>query len=146
MPFRRAGFTILEAVMVLLIVMTIIGVLTPSVIRQITHARVNRAARVVAADFYLAQTTAARSRKPVLVQVDTAERKYTFFDATTSTQLLQRRFAQQTEFKIGGMTANPVSYIVFPSGMLNTAVTIQVGDASFRRTITASRAGQVRVP
>ena len=145
MLWRRAGFTVMEAVMVLLIVMTIIGALTPSVIRQITHARVNRAATVVAADFYLAQTTAARMRKPVTVVVDTAERKYTFFDPS-STQLLQRRFALQSEFKVGGMTATPLTFIVFPSGMFNTAVTIQVGDATYRRSITASRAGQVRLP
>lgn len=146
MLWRRAGFTVMEAVMVLLIVMTIIGALTPSVIKQITHARVNRAARVVAADFYLAQSTAARSRSPVSVFVDTMERKYTFTDAATSTQLLQRRFAGQTEFKLGGMAANPVSFLVFPSGMLSAAVTIQVGDASYRRTITVTRAGQVRLP
>jgi type II secretory pathway pseudopilin PulG len=143
---RRSGFTIMEAVMVLLIVATIIGALTPSVIRQITHARVNRAATVIAADFYLAQTTAARMRRPVSVFVDTLERKYTFTDAATATQLLQRRFANQTEFKVGGMTANPVSFLVFPSGMLNTPVTIQVGDAAYTRTVTASRAGQVRLP
>lgn len=131
--------------MVLLIVLTVLGALTPSVIRQITHARVNRAARVVAADFYLAQSTASRTRRNVNVTVDTVARTITQIDASTSTQLTVRRFGSTSEFKLQGMTSSPLTILVFPSGMLSTAITIQVGDASFRRTITVTRAGQVRI-
>jgi type II secretory pathway pseudopilin PulG len=59
-----AGFSIIEAVMVLLIVATILAALTPGVIRTLSHARVNRAATVVAAQFYVAQSLAGRQRKP----------------------------------------------------------------------------------
>ena len=58
----HAGFTIYEAMMVLLIVGIVVGALTPSVRRQLTRARINRAANVMAADLMLAQSIAGRQR------------------------------------------------------------------------------------
>ena len=131
--------------MVLLIIATILGALTPSVIRQITHARVNRAARVIAADFYLAQSTASRNRQPVLLTVDSSARTVTLADFNTSTTILVRSFGTTSEFKLGALYSSPVSVIVFPSGMANAAAVVVVGDPSYSRTINASRAGQIRI-
>ena len=78
---HRLGFTLIEAVMVLLIVATVIGALAPSVVRQISHARVNRAANVVAADFFQAQSLAGRQQKPVVFTVDSSARTITVASA-----------------------------------------------------------------
>lgn len=131
--------------MVMLIMVTVIGALTPSVIRQITHARVNRAARVIAADFYLAQSTASRNRKPVLLAVDSAARTVTVSDAQTATQLFVRRLGADSEFKLQGLVATPGTTLVFPSGMASASVVVQVGDASYMKVVNVSRAGQIRV-
>src|SRR6185369_7678056 len=88
----RLGFSMIEAVMVLLIIATVVGALTPSVIRTISHARVNRAASVVAADLYQAQSLASRARKPVRVTIDSTLRTVTLTDAQTATTLTTRRF------------------------------------------------------
>jgi type II secretory pathway pseudopilin PulG len=142
---RPRGFTLVEAVMVLLIILTVIGALTPSVIRQITHARVNRAARVIAADFSLAQSTASRSRKPVLLTVDSTARTLTVSDAPTATQLFIRRLGIDSDFKLLRLVATPATVLVFPSGMGSASVVVQVGDASYMQVVNVSRAGQIRV-
>jgi type II secretory pathway pseudopilin PulG len=141
----RLGFTLIEAVMVILIIATVVGALTPSVIRQITHARTNRAASVIASDFYLAQATASRSRKPVLLTVDTTAKTVTLTDAQSSTQLVVRRFGPTSEFKLQRLEATPATVLMFPSGMASGSVAIVLGDASYTRNINVSRAGQIRI-
>lgn len=142
----EAGFTLIEAVMVLLIIATVVGALTPSVIRQITHARINRATQVIASDFYLAQASAGRTRKPVSMTVDSTARTVTITDAQSSTQLYSRNYGTTSEFKLQGLSSVPATIIVFPSGMLSASVVVTVGDASYRRYVNVSRAGQIRIP
>ena len=131
--------------MVLLIIATVVGALTPSVVRQITHARINRATRVIAADFYLAQSTASRTRKPVSLTVDSAARTVTMIDTQSAAQLAARQFGTTSEFKLKQLYSVPATIIVFPSGMMNASVSVTVGDPSYRRYINVSRAGQIRI-
>jgi hypothetical protein len=131
--------------MVLLIIATVVGALTPSVIRQITHARINRATRVIAADFYLAQSTASRTRKPVSMSVDSAARTVTMTDTQSATQISTRQYGTTSEFKLQQVYSVPASIIVFPSGMLSASVAVTVGDPSYRRYVNVSRAGQIRI-
>lgn len=131
--------------MVLLIIATVLGALTPSVIRQITHARVNRATRVIAADFYLAQSTASRSRRPVQVTIDSTAKTMTLTDATTATQIQVRRYDLSSEFKLQRLYATPATTLIFPSAMGSASVSVVVGDPSYTRYINVSRAGQIRI-
>ena len=139
------GFSMIEAVMVLLIIATVVGALTPSVIRTISHARVNRAASVVAADFYQAQSLSARSRKPVRVTVDSTARSVTLADAQTGSTLTVRHFDVTSEFKLPRLFGTPASILVFPSAMSSVAIAVTVGDATYFRIVNVSRAGQVRI-
>ncbi|MEK7668504.1 MAG: hypothetical protein AAB409_07630, partial [Gemmatimonadota bacterium] len=140
-----AGFSIMEAVMVLLIVATIIAALTPGVIRTLSHARVNRAVNVVAAQFYLAQSLAGRQRKPVTLTVDSTAKTLTIRDAVTSTQLAIRRFGNDSEFKLAALSATPAATYVLPNGMANASVIVSVGDAGYRQQVRMTRAGQIRI-
>lgn len=142
---KQFGFSLIEAVMVLLIIGTVLGALTPSVVRQITHARVNRAARVIAADVYLAQSTASRSRKPVQISIDSTVRTMTLRDAQSGTTLTVRYYGTDSEFKLARLYATPNTILVFPSTMGSGTMAIVVGDASYARSVNVSRAGQVRV-
>lgn len=130
--------------MVLLIIATVVGVLTPGVIRTISHARVNRAASVVAADFMLAQSLAGRQRKPVVMAFDTTN-KLTTITLQSGTNLLTRRFGTTSEFKLSRYSASPLSVMVLPSAMASATVTVTVGDASYFRLVRMSRAGAVRI-
>jgi len=143
---HRLGFTMIEAVMVLLIVATVVGALTPSVVRQISHARVNRAANVVAADFYLAQSLAGRQHAPVIVTFDSTNMLTTITQPPpASTSLVTRRFGLDSEFKLTTFTASATPVQILPNGMASAAVILTVSNGSYTRQVRMTRAGQIRV-
>jgi type II secretory pathway pseudopilin PulG len=146
-PLRRtAGFSIIEAVMVLLIVVTVVGALTPGVVRTISHARINRAANVVAAQFYLAQSMAGRQRRPVTLTVDASARTITIADGVSPfATLTVRQFGASSEFRITAFSASRASVYLLPNGMANAADTVSVGDGTYTQRVCVSRAGQIRI-
>lgn len=130
--------------MVLLIVAVVIGALTPSVLRQIEHARINRAANVIAADFLQIQTMAGRQQAPLRMVVDVTLKTISI-NLTSGTTLSVRRLGTDTEFKIGTLAASPTSVLVLPSGMASAQMTITVTTSGYSKQIRMSRAGQVRI-
>jgi type II secretory pathway pseudopilin PulG len=130
--------------MVLLIVLIILGSMMPTVTRQVAHARVNRAASVGVADFYLAQDVAGRMRRPVRITVDSTAKTVSL--TTTSDSLIQRRFyGTDGEFKLSVFSATPLQVQVLPNGMANTTIVLTFGDGTYQRQARLSRAGQVRL-
>ena len=130
--------------MVLIIVATVVGALTPSVMRQITHARINRAANVVAGDFYLAQSLAVRQHSPVIVTFDSTL-KTTTIALPSGTALFTRHFDLDSEFKLTAYSASPASVTLLPSGMSNASVTVTIGGSDFNKRVRMTRAGQIRI-
>lgn len=132
--------------MVLLIVGTVVGALTPSVMRTLSRARVNRSANVVAGDFMLAQSMAGRRRAPVILTFDgTAMTATISLPPPANTVLFTRRFGAESEYKLQTLTASPTSVQVLPNGMANQSVTVTVGSVSYTKQVRMSRAGQVHV-
>jgi type II secretory pathway pseudopilin PulG len=153
MPSSRAqhrsngcrGFTVIEAVMVMLIVVVVVASLTPAVSRQITHSRINRAASVCAADFYMAQALAARNRMPVRVVFDSTAKTATLRLPNDSI-LVTRNYGLTGSFKLPSFSASPTVVQVLPSGMANTTITVNMTDNSgFVRQVRMSQAGQIRI-
>ena len=143
---NRLGFTLIEAVMVLLIVATVVGALAPSALRQISHTRVNRAANIAAADFFLAQSLAGRQHAPVVVSFDSTNMETTITQpAPANTNLHTRRFGIDSEFKLTTFTASASPVLILPNGMSSAAVTLTVGNGAYTRQIRMTRAGQIRV-
>ena len=142
----QSGFTLAEAAIVLLIVAVVIGALTPSVVRQLAHARTNRAASVVAASFFQAQSLAGRQHMPVAIAFDGTGKIMTISQPPPSgTVLVTRRFGLDSEFKLLTFSASPTSVLVLPNGMTNGSVTVTIGDGTYTRQVRMTRAGQVRV-
>jgi Tfp pilus assembly protein FimT len=140
-----AGFTIFEAMMVLLIVLTVVAALTPGVTRTLTHARVNRAANVVAAQFYMAQSMAGRQHRPVTMLVSPGAKTITISDAVTSTVLITRQFGSTSEFNLLALSAVPATVYLLPTGMASASVIVTVGDASYQQQVRMTKAGQIRI-
>ncbi len=141
----RSGFSTIEAVIVLLIVLIIVGTLTPTVQKQLTHTRISRAARAAAADFYLAQALAQRERQPVTVTVDSLAKTITLRIATPDTVLQRRYYGIEGEYKLPAIWGSPGSIVVYPNGMSNTSITVSMSDGTFTRQVKMSRAGQILV-
>lgn len=131
--------------MVLLVVATVVGALAPSVSRQLTHARINRAANVVAADFFLAQSLAGRQHAPVTMTFSPGAKTTTVTDPATSTTLYVRRYGIESGFKLTSFAATPTSVQVLPNGMASAQVVISIGDGSYTKQIRMTRAGQIRI-
>jgi type II secretory pathway pseudopilin PulG len=130
--------------MVLIIVLVVLGSMLPTASRQIAHARVNRAASVGAADFFLAQDVAGRMRRPVRLIVDQTAKTISLKTVTDS--LIQRRsYGADGEFKLTVFGAAPLQVQVLPNGMTNATITVTFGNGTYQRQVRLSRAGQVRV-
>ena len=141
----QAGFTLIEATIVVIIIAVVVGALTPSVVRQLEHARTNRAANVVAAEFFQAQTTAGRQRTPVALSFDATAKTLTVSAPASGTTLAVRRFGLESEFKLTTFSATPSSVLVLPTGMASATVTVTVGTADYSRRTVMTRAGMIRV-
>ncbi len=142
----RAGFTIFEALMVLVVVGIIVGAMMPSVRLQLSRARVNRAANVTAADLFLAQSQAARRHMPVVLTWDgTAKTTVISLPPPTSTVLLTRRYGADSEFRLATLSASVSAVQVYPNGQASSSVTVTVGFGTYSRQVRMTRAGLIRV-
>jgi hypothetical protein len=106
---------------------------------------VNRAANVVAAQFYLAQSMAGRQRRPVNMLVSPGAKTITISDAVSATVLLTRAFGKDSEFNLLALSATPATVYILPSGMANASVTVTVGAPSYQQQVLMTRAGQIRI-
>ena len=147
MPSKAVrGFSLFEAIMVLLIVATVVGALTPAVVRQISHSRVNRAASSIASDFFLAQSLAGRQHLPVIFTVDSVNKVTTISQPPpASTTLISRHYGTDSEFHLVRYLASPLSVEVYPNATANTTITVTVSDGAYSRQVKMTRAGFVRV-
>jgi type II secretory pathway pseudopilin PulG len=130
----------------MMLAVVLIGILTaiaaPRIGTAITHARVNRAATVVAGDLEMAFTMAARQRKPMRLTTTDAT-TYTITDRSDGTVRFTRRLGSASEFAIGSVAFAPGTVDVFPTGVSTAVLTVTVGASGFSRQVTMTRGGQV---
>ena len=142
----EAGFTIFEAILVVLIILVLVAIMVPKVGQTLGHSRVNRAANVVAGGFMLAQSLAARQRRPVVVAVDSALLTLTIKQAVSPDTVLRTDyFNLSSDFKLGGLTGSPGSVQVMPNGTASATIVVTVGGADYFHQVTMTRAGQIRI-
>ena len=142
---RAAAFTLVEALIAIVILGILVGALTPVVSRQISHSRVNSAAQLLAADLESALSLAGRQRSPVRVTVDPAQRALLITDRATGTVITRRTYGPASDFKVETLTASPASVDLLPQGRATSAATMQVAIGSYTREVRLTRAGLVRL-
>jgi len=142
----RAGFSIMEALIVL-IILAIVGTMAlPGIGRAMTNNRADRAAQAVANEVEAAFSLSSRARKPVRLVVDTVLKRIAIIERT-STDTLQQRFFSLTESEYGltRLLPNPAVITVFPNGLASSSFVIGAWANDARRVITVTRTGQIRV-
>ncbi|HYU53061.1 MAG TPA: hypothetical protein VEK37_08950, partial [Gemmatimonadaceae bacterium] len=103
-------------------------------------------ATVIASDLQNAFAVAARQREPVRILADAPSRSYQFIDRKTGAVLRIRTFYGDTsEYRLTKLEFNPATIDVYPNGVSSTAVTIDLENGDYKKQITASTAGFVRV-
>ncbi len=142
-----AGFTIFEAVLVVLIVFVIAATLIPKFGVVLGHSRVNRAANVIAAQLMLAQTLAGRQHAPVVVTISSDSLSLQISQAPPAGTLLRTfRFDASSDFNLAALTATPPSIQVMPNGTTTSVMVVTIGSPSdYHHQVTMTVAGQVRV-
>jgi prepilin-type N-terminal cleavage/methylation domain-containing protein len=101
---RRAGFTIVEVIVVLSI--TAIGLTFAGITFSGYFERVaaQRAAQVFARDLTLARNWAVRSREPVVIRFYESSLWYQVQAQSTSTEVARRRFGVSADIDLSGVT------------------------------------------
>ncbi len=139
------GFSALDVAYSLVITVILLSSAIPLIHKPIQHARVNRAARVVASDLRSAFSLAARQRRPVRVSFDESGKAYVFTDRRDATVFHARSFDEDSDLSVSTISASETSIDVMPNGIASAAVSVTVGAGEYEREITMMRGGLVRV-
>ncbi|HXY68717.1 MAG TPA: hypothetical protein VEH62_04670 [Gemmatimonadales bacterium] len=141
-----AGFTIFEAVLVIIIIFVVVASLIPKVGQTLGHARVNRSANVIAAQFLLSQSLAARQHSPVIVTVNPSTLAFTISQPPPSNTVLRTYvFDITSDFKLGALSATPASVQIMPNGTANATMLVTVGGSDYYHQVRITQAGQIRI-
>ena len=141
----RAGFTLIELVVVLLVIGLGAGTVIPAAGRTLSRTRLQRAANVVATDIQLAHSTAARRRAPIRMSVDTINRVVRIVDhATPTTVYSERYYNSSSEYAVQRFVARPTTVVFYPNGLANDTIRFTLTGSNETRLVRMSRVGQIR--
>lgn len=141
----RSGFSMLEMLVVMIVVVLLIGIGVPKLARIIRHERVNRAAQVVAQDLQNGFATAGRQRAPVRLTFYPSTLSYVFTDRATGQMLSQRYLSSGTEYSLTALTSTANTVDVLPNGIGSTNFVVTVKNGDYERQVSATTAGFVRM-
>jgi prepilin-type N-terminal cleavage/methylation domain-containing protein len=141
---RSGGYTVIELLLVMIIISVIAAVAYVRMQPSLERARVRGAASVLAGDLQYAQVMAARLRTPMVVSMNTGALTYQIADRG-GTVYRARDLGAAGSYALGELQATPATLEVFPNAVAAQSATYTVGANGYRRRVTFSRAGQIRV-
>lgn len=141
----QSGYSLLETVMTITILGIVLVVAAPTASRAIAHMRVDRTARVVAADLELAFSLASRQRRPVRVTINSVAREYSITDRATGTVFRKRAVGHDPDLNVASITSSASSLDIFPNGLAAGALTVTLESSGHTRRVVVTRAGRVRI-
>ncbi|HWP38866.1 MAG TPA: GspH/FimT family protein [Gemmatimonadales bacterium] len=142
---KARGYTIVELLVVIVVFGVLLSIAYTRLSPALDHARVQRAATVLATDLQYAQMLAVRQREPVALVINESLKGYVIRERDTATVYRQRFFGSGTEFLLDEFTATSPFIEMFPNGVATATTTFTLGLLGYRRQVRVTRAGQVRV-
>jgi type II secretion system protein H len=140
----HSGFTLLEVMVVLVLIAMLAAAGIPSVTRAIAHNRINNSAAVIAGDFQLAFSLAARERRPLVITVNAAGASYRIADRA-GTVIRERNLGDHSDLHVGSMSSSTSTLNIYPNGLSSGPISVRVTIGDYTQRITMTRAGQVRI-
>jgi len=142
----QPGFTLMEALIVVILIGIIGSMAVPSIARSLTATKVDRGAMTVASDIEAAFSLAARTRKPITLFVDSINKRIEVRDRATAT-VLQRHFysATESEYGLTRLAPSTSKIEIYPNGLASSGFTIYAYAAPSLRAVRVRRTGQIRV-
>jgi Tfp pilus assembly protein FimT len=145
-PRADGGYTVIEALIIVVVLGILLGIAYQRMSPALEHARVNRAASVLAADLQYARMVAVRSRRPVAVIAMSSVKGYIIRQRDSAIVYRERFLGPGTEFGLDFFSSSPGSSVeIFPNSVAAVTTTFTLGLAGYRKQVKISRAGQVRV-
>jgi prepilin-type N-terminal cleavage/methylation domain-containing protein len=143
---RRAGFTILE-MMVVIVIVGITGTITAGRMHAlIIQNRIQRASSAVRNDLEAAFAIAARNRRPIHIEWDASKMQLDVMNRADTTGFRRTTLGMDGY----GLRPSDVSFSaspieVYPNGMASTALTITFSRGGNVKVVNMSRTGLVQI-
>jgi prepilin-type N-terminal cleavage/methylation domain-containing protein len=144
-PPNRAGFTLIELVIALIMVGIIAGVTIPRIDEARRAFDMNRAVRTVAMDLEQSLALAARQRAPVQIVQPGGSFDMEIRNAADGTVYLNRDFEDGSSGALDGFTVVPSPVTIFPTGRTSGLLTVTLESGDRTQSVTMSTAGRVLV-
>jgi len=141
----RAGFSLIEMMVTVSMLGILVGMVAPNVSKDISHSRVNGAARVVATDLEQALSIAGRQRRPVRVVFDGSAKEIRLIDRTNGQLISRRALGGLSEYKLYSVSGSPSTVDLLPHGVATASTIVTLSAGGYSRTVTMTRGGHVRV-
>lgn len=143
----RRGYSFIEMLTVIVVLSIMLAILIISIGPAIQQARVRNAASVIAGDLQYAQLQAVRYRRPMAVVVNNTTKQLIIRDRDNppGTIWRSRSLGQDSDFDLDSLHVTPSSVEVFPNGIVRQLTTFSLALNNYSRTVTWSRAGQIRI-
>lgn len=142
---RRSGFTLLEVLIVMVIGAIAIMMAAPSIGSTVRQTHAQQSAATIAQDLQRGLSLATRTRHPIQLIIDEANKSYQLIDRVDGTVYATQHFGDDTDFALTAMDAAPVQVDMLPNGTVSEQLIVTIQAADNRRQILMTRAGMVRV-
>lgn len=142
---RRRGYTIIELLIVMVIIGVLAGLAYVKMVPGLQRGRVRSAASLLAGDLQYAQILAARNREPIVFTVDIDSLTYQVTNRSGTQVFRTRNLGPTGEYALDEVSATPTTIEIFPNAVAAQSGTYVLGLNGYRRRVTFSRAGQIRV-
>lgn len=147
MRLKRAGFTMLELLVVLVITGVVTGLSMSRFAAYLAHERIAKASIGIADDLRMAFAVPGRIRRPVRVWCDTTQMQMTVTDRAQTTTYRKTVFGSRYNLKSTNVTYYPSSAWVeiYPNGFASDTMVITLSASGYTRSIKVSKGGMVQV-
>ena len=142
----RRGFTMVEMLLVVTVLAILASIALTNFTKAVDQARIDRAASTLSYDLQMAFALVGRNRKPVRITWDSVNVRFNITDRS-DTLFRTRPMGPTSEFKLrqGDFTVSQPVVEIYPPGLSNFPLTINIVNRSQRRTLQMSRGGLVQV-
>lgn len=144
----RAGFTLIEMIMVIVVVSITLGIGVTGLARAQDRIRVDRAASVISDDIQSAFALVGRDRKPIRVVWDASNMRFMLMDRSGTNYFRIRPVGAESEYRLraSGVVVSDTAFEIFPPGLAKGALTITLTNGTATpRTLSVSRSGLVSI-
>jgi prepilin-type N-terminal cleavage/methylation domain-containing protein len=147
MRLKRAGFSMLELLVVLVITGVVTGLSMSRFSAYLAHERIAKAAIGIADDLRMAFAIPGRIRRPVRIWCDTTKMQMTVTDRAQSTTYRKTAFGSRYNLKSTNVAYYPSSSWVeiFPNGFASDTMVITLSSSGYTERIKVSKGGMVQV-